>query len=200
MARELCPKCKYPISNCLCDSLSPVQHRTEVIVLQHPSEVKNAKNTVRLLSLISANVKVYVGETERDFSELKAQLQPQHCALLFPGEDAIPLDSSETAEKAQITQLLVLDGTWKKAKKILFLNPWLEDLNKVSFADTEQSQYQIRSTNIPGGLSTIEAVAASLNRLEDCDTAPFICALNGLKHSFTKQMPDEIKARYKPRE
>ena len=200
MARELCQRCEYPIQTCLCDALTQVAHKTKVIILQHPSEVKNAKNTVRLLKLMSNNTSILIGESEQDFNEIKQQVlaNKQDYALLFPGDDAVVL--SEQVQTSSFRCLIVIDGTWKKAKKLLLLNPWLNDLTKVSFNQSVVSEYQIRSTSVQGGLSTIEAVAYSLNEIENCSTAPFIRALNGLKHSFTKRMPDQVKARYQPRE
>ena len=200
MARELCQRCEYPIQTCLCDALTQVAHKTKVIILQHPSEVKNAKNTVRLLKLMSNNTSILIGESEQDFNEIKQQIlaNKQDYALLFPGDDAVVL--SEQVQTSSFRCLIVIDGTWKKAKKLLLLNPWLNDLPKVSFNQSVVSEYQIRSTSVQGGLSTIEAVAYSLNEIENCSTAPFIRALNGLKHSFTKRMPEQIKARYQQRE
>lgn len=198
MARELCANCQYPISHCLCEFLSPAVHATGVIVLQHPSEVKNAKNTVRLLNLVSSNCQTLVGETEQDFAELKQQIlrSPSDYVVLFPDATALRLRLNDGSAPA-FKYLIVIDGTWKKAKKILFQNTWLNDLVKVSFDQSFQSQYQIRSSKVEGGLSTIEAVAFALNQIEAVDTEPFITALEGLKHSFTKNMPEHVKARYK---
>lgn len=200
MARELCQRCEYPIQTCLCDSITQVSHKTKVIILQHPSEVKNAKNTVRLLKLMSNNTSILIGESEQNFDEIKQQVlaYKQDYALLFPGDDAVVL--SEQVQASSFRCLIIIDGTWKKAKKLLLLNPWLNDITKVSFNQSVVSEYQIRSTSVQGGLSTIEAVAYSLNEIENCSTAPFIRALNGLKHSFTKRMPNQVKARYQPRE
>ncbi len=200
MARPICSDCQYPINNCLCDFLVPVVHETKVIVLQHPSEVKNAKNTVRLLDLISTNTEIVIGETEQDFTALKQKISQskEDYAVLFPSDTAQALDSSSGCKA--LKHLIVIDGTWKKAKKIMLLNPWLNDLIQVSFAEDFDSKYQIRSTSVEGGLSTIEAVAYSLEKIENCSVSPFITALDGLKHSFTKRMPEEVKARYQQRE
>lgn len=197
MARELCQRCEYPISHCLCQSITQVSHQTRVIVLQHPSEVKNAKNTVRLLNLLSDNIEVIIGETDADFAELRTQIatRSDKYALLFPSEDALKLEPSSNSNLTFDT-LVVIDGTWKKAKKILLLNPWLEQINKVSFSQEHQSSYQIRSTKVSGGLSTIEATAYALNLIENTEIAPFMTALDGLKHAFTKNMPANVKARY----
>lgn len=202
MARVLCPQCEYPKGNCLCEFLTPASHQTQVVVLQHPSEVKNAKNTVRLLNLISDNATIIVGESEQDFAELRQQVttNTSSYAVLFPCEEAMDLNELETNSTLSLKHLIVIDGTWKKAKKILMLNPWLNDITKVSFTEELDSNYRIRSTTVDGGLSTIEAVAYALNKIEGCATAPFIRALNGLTHSFTKRMPEQIKARYQQRE
>ena len=202
MARELCQRCEYPIKNCICDSLTAVSHRTKVVILQHPSEVKNAKNTVRLLKLISNNLTILIGESEQDFAAFKQQVteHSEQYAVLFPGQGAVDLDSKNDSLTHSLSHLIVIDGTWKKAKKILMLNPWLNDITKVSFTQELTSEYQIRTTSVSGGLSTIEAVAYSLNKIENCDTDPFIRALNGLKHSFTKRMSAQVKARYQQRE
>lgn len=202
MARVLCNKCEYPSDNCLCEYLTPATHQTRIIILQHPSEVKNAKSTVRLLNLISKNVTIIIGESEQDFAEVKQHIMSDKSsfAVLFPSDEAIDLDNIESTQTLSLNNLIVIDGTWKKAKKVLMLNPWLNDITKVSFGQELNSEYQIRSTSVNGGLSTIEAVAHSLNKIENCSIAPFIQALNGLKHSFTKRMPDQVKARYQQRE
>ena len=199
MARDLCHSCHYPLQTCVCDAISKVSHQTKIIVLQHPSEVKNAKNTVRLLTLMSDNIECIVGETEADFTEVKTRIlaQQEHTALLFPAPESIDLQDKTAA---RFTQLVVLDGTWKKAKKILLLNPWLASLTHVSFAQNLPTQYQIRSSKVAGGLSTIEAVAYALNNIEQSSVSPFLQALEGLKRSFTKNMPADVKARYQQRE
>lgn len=198
MARTLCNRCQYPINHCLCSTICSIEHNTRVVILQHPSEVKNAKNTVRLLNLMSDNISLHIGESSDDFEPLKQEIKvnPEQYALLFPSPQAINLDHN-SEQLQDVKHLIVIDGTWKKAKKILFENPWLEQVLKVSFDQVQPSQYQIRATKIEGGLSTIEAVACALQYIEQTDPEPFITALNGLKHSFTKSMPEHVKARYK---
>lgn len=198
MPRELCPKCDYIIQNCVCEHITPVDHQITLHVLQHPSEVKNAKNTVKLLALISSNTQVHIGEAEADFKQIKSlyESQPNQFALLFPSDDA----STISPQEQHIKHLILIDGTWKKAKKILHLNTWLTHIPHFTFAEDISSEYQIRTSSVKGSLSTIEAAAYSLNQFENCPIDPFLCALNGLKLSFTKRMPSQVKARYQQRE
>ena len=62
---------------------------------------------------------------------------------------------------------MVIDASWKKSKKILFLNPALQSLPRIGLTDLATSQYQIRSTSQTDGVSTIEAIYYALSELED---------------------------------
>lgn len=198
MPREICPKCNYIKQNCVCEYITPVKHQVALHVLQHPSEVKNAKNTVKLLTLVSNNTQVHIGEQETDFEQLKKlhETNPSEFGLLFPSNEA----NTISTQQLHIKHLILIDGTWKKAKKILHLNPWLKHIPHFTFAEDISSEYQIRTSSVKGSLSTIEAAAYSLNQFENCAIDPFLCALNGLKLSFTKRMPSQVKARYQQRE
>ena len=199
MPRASCSSCHYPSVNCVCEHIHPVKHALELLVLQHPSEVKNAKNTVRLLTLVSNNTQVLVGESADDFAQLRSQIKnaPNDFALLFPSDNA---EEIVAAGHNKVKTLILIDGTWKKAKKILLLNPWLQSIPHLTFSNDTKSQYAIRSSTIKGSLSTIEAAAYSMQQIENCDIEPFLCALNGLKLAFTKRMPTDVKARYQQRE
>lgn len=197
MARVLCQDCLYPLITCVCEHLTHIKHKTQLVILQHPSEIKSAKNTVKLLKLISNNIEIHVGETEDDFVDIKASLltDPSKCALLFPSESASTVKQINDLNQS-INTLIVIDGTWRKAKKMLILNPWLLQFTQLRLTENIKANYQIRKTSVANGLSTIEAVAYALGELEHIGISPFFCALDGLKQSFTKRMPSSVKNRY----
>jgi len=60
--RAVCARCLRPQATCLCALVCPTAHLTEVLVLQHPQEVRQAKNSVALLRLSLAHCEVVVGE------------------------------------------------------------------------------------------------------------------------------------------
>jgi DTW domain-containing protein YfiP len=60
--RAVCNRCLRPQATCLCALVCPTAHRTEVLVLQHPQELRQAKNSVALLRLSLAHCEVVVGE------------------------------------------------------------------------------------------------------------------------------------------
>ena len=63
-------------------------------------------------------------------------------------------------------QLVVIDATWRKSKKILHLHPALQQLPRVNLSGNLQSQYTVRKTSIADGLSTIESIVLALQKLE----------------------------------
>jgi DTW domain-containing protein len=64
-------------------------------------------------------------------------------------------------------RLVVLDGTWRKSRKMLYLNPVLQTLPRLALRDLPPSHYHIRKAHLPDQLSTLEAAALALEQLED---------------------------------
>ena len=56
LCRAVCVRCLRPLATCLCALVRPTAHRTEVLVLQHPQEQRQAKNSVALLRLSLAQL------------------------------------------------------------------------------------------------------------------------------------------------
>jgi DTW domain-containing protein YfiP len=133
------------------------------LLLQHPSEVNHALNTARLAALGLNNAELIVGEV---FDDLPALLnQPGYQArLLFPGEEAQPLQAWSVTDRPLL--LVVPDGTWRKARKMLHLNPLLAALPRVTLAAGGVSRYRLRKAPGPGALSTVEAIVQALEVLE----------------------------------
>ena len=95
-----------------------------------------------------------------------------HSLLLYPTLDWLPESdtfshlTNSPKEKENIKQLIVIDATWRKSKKILHLNPLLQKLPRLSLIGDLTSNYQIRKTSITNGLSTIESIAKAMKLLE----------------------------------
>ncbi len=162
MSRPLCPRCQRPFSHCLCALIPSLASRTRVLILQHPSEVKHALNTARLAALGLTNAQLCVGER---FDELETLLNPAgyRSVLLFPGEGATVLEAGPADAPIQ---LVVPDGTWRKASKLLHVNPLLAALPRVCLPAGGVSRYRLRKAPKEGALSTIEAVVQALDIVE----------------------------------
>jgi DTW domain-containing protein YfiP len=154
-----------------------------VLILQHPSEVGHALNTARLAALGLSNGELRVGEVFEDLPALLARPGYRAC-LLFPGEVAQPLPQFAAQLDGLPALLVVPDGTWRKARKLLHCNPLLAALPRVTLADGLQSRYRLRKAPMPGALSTIEAVVGALEILDapaqfDALLKPFEALIEG---------------------
>lgn len=181
MPRPRCPRCTRPPNHCLCPLIPHLPSRSRVLILQHPSEERHALNTARLAQLGLENAELRVGEV---FDELPALLaDPAYSAcLLFPGDEAQPL--APAPPDARPTLLVVPDGTWRKARKLLYLNPVLAGLPRVALPEGLTSRYRLRKAPEPGALSTLEAIVAALDILEaparfDALLRPFEALIEG---------------------
>ncbi|WLH11352.1 DTW domain-containing protein [Pseudomonas hefeiensis] len=163
MSRIQCTRCQRPQSHCLCPLIPSLDSRTRVLLLQHPSEVNHALNTARLAALGLNNAELIVGEVFEDLPGLLNQPGYQ-ARLLFPGEQAQPMHAYAPSDDPLL--LVVPDGTWRKARKLLHLNPLLAALPRVTLADGGVSRYRLRKAPGPGALSTVEAVVQALQTLE----------------------------------
>ena len=165
MSRAQCSRCLRPQTHCLCALIPQLDSRTRVLLLQHPSEVGHALNTARLADLGLLNAELRVGEV---FEDLATLLNPPgyHARLLFPGEDAQLIDTAEPSDESLPWLLVVPDGTWRKARKLLHLNPLLAQLPRATLPEGAVSRYRLRKAPGPGALSTLEAIVQALEILE----------------------------------
>ena len=88
MSRILCKQCQRPIIACICNFTCRIDNPTAVLVLQHPSEVKQTKGTVALLSRSLSHCKVLVGENFSQHDELNTMLANNQALLLYPNAQA----------------------------------------------------------------------------------------------------------------
>jgi len=182
--RLRCARCLRPQRTCICQWITPTASAVELLLLQHPLETKNAKNSAHLLHLSLFNSKLVIGE-QLDEAALQTLLHaPFENAdsgndakkispiLLYPqdAQQSARTDTgttSQPATTASCLRLVVLDGTWRKSRKMLALNPLLQQLPRLSLHDAPASHYTIRKAHHPHQLSTYEASCLALMQLEN---------------------------------
>ena len=178
MPRPQCACCQRPQGHCLCPLIPSLASRTSVLILQHPSEAGHALNTARLAALGLVNAQLRIGEV---FDDLPVD-DGVDSYLLFPGAQALSL--TELGARPEPCRLIVPDGTWRKARKLLHLNPKLAGLPRVALPEGLVSRYRLRKAPSPGALSTLEAIVVALNGLEggarfDALLRPFEALIDG---------------------
>jgi DTW domain-containing protein YfiP len=162
--RVICARCTRPEVVCVCALAPALQTRTRVMFLQHPRERRMAIGTARLAHLGLPGSVLRVGlDFSNDPVVLAALAADPVPHVLFPGEHAVDVHDLP-ADRA--VSLIVLDGTWSQAKKLLRLNPALAALPRLAFSPRRPSEYQIRRQPADYCVSTIEALGEVLSVLE----------------------------------
>jgi DTW domain-containing protein YfiP len=199
--RATCAACLRAESACICRFATPLASRVELLVLQHPLEVHNAKNSARLLHLCLVSSRLLVGEVF-DAVELDAALHAggRTPLLLYPqmpGEAALGLPAPPGVEPGLLAQpdrlrLVLLDATWRKSRKMLYVNPSLQGLPRLALHDLPPSAYRIRKAHAADQLSSLEAAAHALIQLENSPEhyAPLFASFDG----FVEQQAERFRA------
>jgi len=136
-----------------------------VVLLQHPRERDMPIGTARMANLSLPNSELHVGiDWQRSSALLTAISDPLRPALLlYPGDESIDVDQQPPV--GPVT-LVVVDGTWSQAKKMIRENPILNRLPRFTFQPPNPSEYRIRREPKPHCVSTIEALVFALGALE----------------------------------
>ncbi|HJV71018.1 tRNA-uridine aminocarboxypropyltransferase [Ideonella sp.] len=180
--RAACVRCLRPQATCLCALARPTAHSTEVLVLQHPQEQRQAKNSVTLLRLSLAHCEVVVGERFAP-GALQALLQRpgRDTRLLYPDVPAAPAPPPPGTKVHAPLRLVVLDATWRKSLRMLLEHPALAALPRLSLDAPSPTRYRaIRAARRDDQVSTLEATVQALAMLEgpSFDAPPLLDAFS----------------------
>ena len=182
---EDCPHCGKPLPLCICDSVTPIESRISLLILQHPQEQDRALGTARLTARHFANATVRVGLSWPSLAKALGRqvADPARWAVLYLGSaratdletvaDIVALTrkgeiaDNQRAILNRIEGVVLLDGTWSQAKALWWRNGWMLKCQRVVLGPKRRSRYgKLRREPRSDGLSTLEAAAMLLARLE----------------------------------
>jgi DTW domain-containing protein YfiP len=180
-----CPRCIKPLALCICDSITPIETRVSLLILQHPQEQDRALGTARLTALHFKDAVVRIGLSWPSLSKALGRPvhDPSRWAVLYLGSakvadlgtksDIVAINRKGEVEDHQrailgdIEGIVLLDGTWSQAKALWWRNAWMLKCQRVILGPARPSRYgQLRREPRRDGLSTIEAAAMLLASLE----------------------------------
>jgi len=180
-----CPRCLKPLALCICDSITPIETRVSLLILQHPQEQDRALGTARLTALHFKDAVVRIGLSWPSLSKALGRPvhDPSRWAVLYLGSakvadlgtksDIVAINRKGEVEDHQrailsdIEGIVLLDGTWSQAKALWWRNAWMLKCQRVILGPARRSRYgQLRREPRRDGLSTIEAAAMLLASLE----------------------------------
>ena len=180
-----CPRCLKPLPLCICDSIVPIDSKIALLILQHPQEQDRALGTARLTALHFKNAVLKIGLSWPSLSKALGRTvhDPSRWAVLYLGSakvadleterDIVAINRKGEEEENQrailkdIEGVVLLDGTWSQAKALWWRNAWMLKCQRIILGPAHPSRYgKLRREPRDDGLSTIEAAAMLLGRLE----------------------------------
>ncbi len=180
---------------CICRWITPAASAVDVLILQHPLEVANAKGSARLLHLCIGGSTMVTGETFPE-AQLRDLLQsggrtpvllypdtPDDKSLGIPTPPPLPV---ELLTQPSSVRLVVLDGTWRKSRKMLYANPLLHTLPRLPLSNLPPTHYTIRKAHAPDQMSTLEATCHALAQVER-DSEKFLPLLSAFDGFVAQQ-------------
>jgi DTW domain-containing protein YfiP len=180
-----CPDCHKPLPLCICGSITGIENRISLLILQHPQEQDRALGTARLLALHFKNAVLKIGLSWPSLSKALGRPvhDPSRWAVLYLGSAKVAdldtdrevvainrkgeVEDNQRAILKDIEGIVLLDGTWSQAKALWWRNAWMLKCQRVILGPAKPSAYgKLRREPRRDGLSTIEAAAMLLAALE----------------------------------
>ncbi len=190
--RATCQRCRRPTSACWCADLRPVDTVTRIVFLQHPREARVAIGTARIAHLGLSRSELHQGIDFTQHTRVSEIVSHHGTALLFPGEGAVAPDTLEHPPET----LLVIDGTWPQARRMMALNPALRALPRIGFVPRQPGNYRIRREPAAHCVATVEAVVEVLAAF-DHDAFRFAHLLRAFDRMVDRQLAG-LAARTEP--
>lgn len=180
-----CPRCGKPAPLCVCAGIAPIDNRIEIVILQHPQEQDAALGTARLTVLHFRRASLRIGLSWPSLGKLLGRsAEPRRWAVLYlgsakpaelaPGREIVLVDrkgkplADQDRLLTELDGVVILDGSWSQAKALWWRNPWMLKCRRVVLAPHFPSHYgKLRREPRREGLSTIEAAALLVSRLEE---------------------------------
>jgi DTW domain-containing protein YfiP len=169
---ESCETCARPRAVCVCDRVVSFDTQRRLLILQHPQEQDVLLGTAQLVVASLPKAKLVVGLSWKNLGHaIREEVDVRKWALVFPDREAeaapgsgqVTTRGGAVLDPAALDGVVVLDGTWSKAKTLYWRNPWLGRMNRLSLTPKQPSIYgKMRREPRREYVSTLESAAAAL--------------------------------------
>ncbi|WP_428773523.1 tRNA-uridine aminocarboxypropyltransferase [Vibrio sp.] len=173
-----CQFCQVAKKHCICHQQPDIDCDIAALLLVSKNEVFKPSNTGRLIADTIKQTYVYQWKRTEPDSDMLALLnntryQP---VVVFPKQyvenEKRVVAAPHSWRNSDKTPLLVLiDGSWREARKIFRRSEYLADLPVISIAPERVSQYVMRKSADEQHLATAEVATLVLEELGETNTA-----------------------------
>lgn len=170
-----CPDCLLAQSKCICAARPAAQGSSAMLFIMYHGEAFKPSNTGRLIADVVADNHAFQWERTVHDPALLALLTDERYApiVVFPHQYAepercihTPAEVPAVADGSRIPLFVMLDGTWREAKK-MFRSPYLQGLPVLGIQPDQASSYRLREAYHLHQLCTAEVGIEVLRRAGD---------------------------------
>ncbi|HAW94294.1 MULTISPECIES: tRNA-uridine aminocarboxypropyltransferase [unclassified Arsukibacterium] len=173
-----CGLCLLPVSQCICAAKPEAAGNCAFCFIMYTGECYKPSNTGRLICDVIADNHAFVWDRTRPDPALLTLLNDQRYApvLVFPQQYAAPercLQNSDQLRHATLGKIplfVMLDGTWREAKK-MFKSPYLAKLPVLGIQPEQASRYALREAAHLHQLCTAEVAIEVLIMADEVNAA-----------------------------
>lgn len=176
-----CEACNLPALNCLCPYRVSARSRAQVWLITHRMEHYKPTNTGRLIGDVLDDTRVFTWHRTEPDAELLALLDDPSYApfVVFPDDQpdydsgrVVGIDAVTSAQAAgKVAVYILLDGTWRQARRIFRKSPYLDQLPVLPLRTTRETRYRLRKPASTDHLCTAEVAAELLRQSGDVNAA-----------------------------
>ncbi|MGY4877015.1 tRNA-uridine aminocarboxypropyltransferase [Vreelandella aquamarina] len=175
-----CEGCNLPELNCLCPYRVNAASRAEVWLLTHPREHYKPTNTGRLIGDVIARTQVFTWNRTQPDERLLAKLTDPAYApfVIFPDDQPDYADRvvdinavKAVKQQARIPVFVILDGTWRQARRMFRKSPYLDALPVLPLRTERETRYRLRKPASKAHLCTAEVAIELLRQSGDENAA-----------------------------
>ncbi|SNY97230.1 tRNA-uridine aminocarboxypropyltransferase [Halomonas sp. hl-4] len=175
-----CAGCNLPELNCLCPYQVKAESHAQVWLLTHPLEHYKPTNTGRLVGDVLAQTEVFTWYRTAPDKHLMALLEDSRYApfVVFPDDQPDYADRVVTLEavidakhSGKIPVYILLDGTWRQARRIFRKSPYLDALPVLPLRTERETRYRLRKPASSAHLCTAEVAVELLRQGGDVTAA-----------------------------
>ncbi len=177
---QRCIGCRLHPPECICDVIETQAARvsdlvrTRVVVVIHSKEMSRSTNTGFLAARVLPACELRVRGAKDRAVDLADLGRPDvRAVLLFPDPEAAILTVDQVDGSHPVSNsnggplvLVVADGSWRQAGRIVRRDPVLNQLPRVTLAPGQPTRYRLRTPPRPDALCTLDAIARALAVLE----------------------------------
>ncbi|MCE8017850.1 DTW domain-containing protein [Halomonas sp. MCCC 1A17488] len=177
---ERCAGCNLPVLNCLCPYRASAESEARVWLITHPLEHLKPTNTGRLIRDVLPATEVFTWYRTAPDERLLALLDDPRFApfVIFPddqpdyAERVVGMEAVGAAKrKDKVPVFILLDGTWRQARRIFRKSDYLDRLPVLPLATSRVTRYRLRKPASQAHLCTAEVAAELLRQSGDGEAA-----------------------------